>query len=162
MRKLVALSLLPVAMLLTGCGGAQRQPSIYVFPDMKWQGRYDPQQDRPFFADRRASQKPVAGTVARGFLKNDEGYYTGVVSNQWIGRNPEKMDADLMALGERRFNTYCTPCHDKTGQGRGLVGVRAIWIPTNLTEDRVKQFNDGEIFHVITNGRRSMPPYKFQ
>jgi hypothetical protein len=37
-----------------------------------------------------------------------------------------------------------------------------VWIPTNLHEDRVKQFNDGEIFNVITNGRRSMPAYKYQ
>jgi mono/diheme cytochrome c family protein len=26
----------------------------------------------------------------------------------------------------------------------------------------VKQFNDGEIFNVITHGRRSMPQYRFQ
>ncbi|MEJ7608349.1 MAG: cytochrome c [Bryobacteraceae bacterium] len=37
-----------------------------------------------------------------------------------------------------------------------------MWIPTNLHEDRVLAFNDGEIFHVITNGRRSMPSYRFQ
>ncbi len=29
-------------------------------------------------------------------------------------------------------------------------------------EDRVVQFADGEIFNVITNGRRTMPAYKFQ
>jgi mono/diheme cytochrome c family protein len=68
----------------------------------------------------------------------------------------------LLEYGQRRFNTYCSPCHDRTGQGRGIVAQRATWIPTNLQEDRVKQMNDGEIFNVVTNGRRSMPPYKFQ
>ena len=29
-------------------------------------------------------------------------------------------------------------------------------------EDRVVQFADGDIFNVITNGRRSMPAYRFQ
>ena len=48
------------------------------------------------------------------------------------------------------------------GQGRGIVAQRATWIPTNLQELRVKQMNDGEIFNVVTNGRRSMPAYKFQ
>ena len=55
-----------------------------------------------------------------------------------------------------------TRLYDRTGQGRGVVGVRTNWIPTNLQEDRVKAFNDGEIFHVLSNGRRAMPPYKFQ
>ena len=36
------------------------------------------------------------------------------------------------------------------------------WQPANLTEDRVVQFADGDIFTVITNGRRSMPAYRFQ
>jgi mono/diheme cytochrome c family protein len=29
-------------------------------------------------------------------------------------------------------------------------------------EDRVVEFADGDIFNVITNGRRTMPSYKFQ
>ena len=36
------------------------------------------------------------------------------------------------------------------------------WQPSNLTDQRVVDFADGEIFHVITNGRRTMPPYKYQ
>ena len=36
------------------------------------------------------------------------------------------------------------------------------WQPANLTEDRIVQFADGDIFNVITNGRRTMPPYHFQ
>ena len=82
--------------------------------------------------------------------------------NMYIGRNPLKVDAELLAHGQRRFNTYCSPCHDRTGQGRGVVGQRAIWIPTNLQEPRVKDMNDGEIFNVVTHGRRSMPSYRFQ
>ena len=29
-------------------------------------------------------------------------------------------------------------------------------------EDRIVQMADGDIFNVITNGRRTMPPYRFQ
>ena len=35
----------------------------------------------------------------------------------------------------------------------------ANWQPANLTEDRVVQMADGDIFNVITYGRRTMPPY---
>jgi mono/diheme cytochrome c family protein len=129
---------------------------------MDFQGRYDPQSQRPFFGDKRASRTPVEGTVARGFLKDDDPRFTGVSNGQWIGRNPLPVTEDLMQTGQRRFNTYCSPCHDRTGQGRSVIAQRAVWIPTNLHESRVKQFNDGEIFSVITNGRRSMPAYRYQ
>lgn len=161
--KLRMIATVAAAIALTGCAGqTSRQPPITVFPDMRWQGRYDPQERSSFFSDALASRRPVEGTVPRGRMKDDDAFFTGVVNNQYVGRNPLKLDESLMATGQRRFNTYCSPCHDRTGQGRGLVAQRATWIPTNLHESRVKQFNDGEIFHVITNGRRSMPSYRFQ
>jgi cytochrome c5 len=164
--KLAALfgaTIIAAAAVLTGCAGTtSRNSPIVIFPDMDKQGKYKPQASSPIFSDHRASRPPVEGTVAVGMLKEDDVLYTGVVNNQWIGRNPLTIDLNVLQTGQRRFNTYCSPCHDRTGQGRGLVGQRAIWIPTNLQEDRVKAFNDGEIFHVITNGRRSMPAYKFQ
>lgn len=151
------------AAILTGCAGqTSRNSPIVIFPDMDRQGKYKPQTESPLFSDRRSSRPPVEGTVAVGMLKEDDVFYTGIANNQWIGKNPLNIDMNLLQTGQRRFNTYCSPCHDRTGQGRGLVGVRAIWIPTNLHEDRVKAFNDGEIFHIISTGRRSMPPYRFQ
>jgi cytochrome c5 len=151
------------ALILAGCGGGtSRQTPVQVFPDMRKQGKYKPQMERPFFSDHRVDRMPVEGTVAVGHLKEDDAYFTGIVNKQYIGKNPEKITPELLELGQRRFNTYCSPCHDRTGQGRGVVGQRAIWIASNLTEDRIKQYNDGEIFDVITHGRRSMPQYRFQ
>ncbi|MBC7924308.1 MAG: cytochrome c [Bryobacteraceae bacterium] len=165
MRYTAALLIASSVVLLTGCGaggGTSRQPPIYVFPDMRFQGKYKPQGERPFFADRRASRLPVAGTVALGNLSSDEGYHTGLVSSMYVGKNPEPMNEQLLVTGQRRFNTYCSPCHDRTGGGNGVVGKRSIWIASNLLEDRIKQYNDGELYYVITNGRRTMPGYKNQ
>ena len=171
MRPLSGLTLgiASAALLLTGCvsQGSKNTP-VVIFTDMDYQGRYEPQGDRsfadsrPFFGDDRASRRPVEGTIARGHFVEDEGFATGVVNNAYVGRNPITVDTDLLRHGQRRFNTYCAPCHDRTGQGRGVVAQRAMWIPTNLQEPRVREMNDGEIFNVITNGRRSMPSYKFQ
>jgi mono/diheme cytochrome c family protein len=36
------------------------------------------------------------------------------------------------------------------------------WQPSNLTDDRLVQAADGDLFNVITNGRRTMPAYRFQ
>jgi mono/diheme cytochrome c family protein len=163
MRKFASVALITAAVVLAGCAGtASRESPIVIFPDMDRQGKYKPQAESPIFADQRASRRPVEGTVAVGMLKEDDAFYTGVVDNQWIGKNPLTIDMNVLQTGQRRFNTYCAPCHDRAGQGRGVVGQRAIWIPTNLHEDRVKAFNDGEVFYVMTNGRRSMPSYRFQ
>ena len=161
--RLRLIAMVAGAIALTGCAGqTSRQPPIQVFPDMRTQGRYDPQEKSTWFGDNRASRTPVRGTVARGLLKEDNVRFSGVVNNQYVGKNPLTINEELLQVGQRRYNTYCSPCHDRTGQGRGQVGVRAMWIPTNLHDARVKGFNDGEIFHVITNGRRSMPPYRYQ
>jgi mono/diheme cytochrome c family protein len=62
-----------------------------------------------------------------------------------------------------KFNTYCSPCHDRTGSGQGIVAIKTpTWQPSNLVDERVRAFNDGELYNVITHGRRSMPSYRFQ
>lgn len=157
------------ALILSGCAGSgSKNTPVVLITDMDYQGRYEPQGDRkfngesPVFNDDRASRRPVEGTVAVGSLVDDESFSTGVLNNMYVGRNPLPVNAELLKHGQRRFNTYCTPCHDQTGQGRGVVAQRAVWIPTNLQEPRVKDMNDGEIFNVMTIGRRSMPSYRFQ
>lgn len=152
------------AAALSGCAGTtSRVPPIEVWPDMDRQQKLRPQQQSDLFADKRASRMPVPGTVAIGYLKEDDAFYTGIVNGFYAGRNPLNMDAGLMKRGQMRFNTYCSPCHDRTGQGQGIVPQRAIgWLPTNLQEDRVRTMADGELFNVISHGRRSMPPYRFQ
>src|SRR4051794_25621481 len=152
------------AVALSGCAGqTSRSTSIEVWPDMKRQDKGKPQQESKFFGDHRASRMPVPGTVARGFLKEDDAYFTGVLANQYIGKNPETMNIELLKLGQMKFNTYCSPCHDRTGKGKGIVALKEpTWQPSNLQEDRVKAMVDGEIFNVITLGRRSMPSYRFQ
>jgi mono/diheme cytochrome c family protein len=153
------------ALALVGCEGAtSRNPPIEVFPDMDRQGKPKPQGETELFSDKRASRPPVAGTVARGFLKEDDVYSTGLVNGMYVGKNPEPINADLVKLGQARFNTYCSPCHDRTGSGNGIVAIKSqgSWLPTSLLADRVRAMNDGEVFNVISNGRRSMPPYKNQ
>ena len=37
-----------------------------------------------------------------------------------------------------------------------------VFQPANLMEDKFVEAADGDLFNVITNGRRNMPAYKFQ
>ncbi|MEJ7608350.1 MAG: hypothetical protein WKF37_19310 [Bryobacteraceae bacterium] len=103
-----ALGLATLALVLSGCAGqTSRNSPITLIPDMDRQG-HEPQGDS-FYADRRSSRTPVPGTVARGRLKEDDAFITGVVSNQYVGKNPLAIDSDVLRHGQRRFSTYCSP-----------------------------------------------------
>ena len=166
----IAYCLLPLvsiaasALMLTGCTNRQRLTQVEVWDDMKRQPKYKPQAASDFFADGRTSRRPVPGTIARGYLKEDVVFNTGMVAPEmYAGKNPVVIDMALLKTGQAKFNTYCSPCHDRTGSGKGIVAIRTpSWQPTNLQEDRIKKMADGEIFSVITKGRRTMPAYKYQ
>ncbi len=149
--------------LSTGCSRmTTRNAPIEVFPDMDRQPRYGAQAESSFFADGRTARKPVPGTVAQGQLNQDEGFHTGVVNGMYLGQNPLEITEAVLLRGQERFNIYCAPCHDRVGTGRGVVGERSMWLANNLHDDRIKTMVDGEIFQVMSYGRRSMSGYRFQ
>jgi mono/diheme cytochrome c family protein len=158
------LAVILVALLfLSGCSSVQRFPPLEVWWDMKRQGKFKPQMETDLFADHRMSRRPPEGTIARGHLTEDTPYYTGMEGDLYVGKNAVPITMELLKQGQTKFNIYCTPCHDRTGMGQGIVPTRTpSWQPANLMEDRLVEAADGDIFNVITNGRRSMPAYRFQ
>jgi len=140
-----------------------RQPPIWVWFDMKKQDKYKPEMSSAFFADGRASRRPVDGTIAQETYRPDAAYSTGAAAdNTYVARNPEPLTKATLLRGQAKFNIYCAPCHDQTGSGRGVVASKTTWVPGNMHDDRVVNMVDGEIYHVATMGRRSMPGYRFQ
>ncbi len=164
---LAPLVLIVIAMIgLTGCSSMPktRSPQFEVWDDMRRQEKFTPQQENDMFSDKRASRRPPEGTLARGYLHADDALHTGLDSPaMYTGKNPLTIDAKTLALGQARFNVYCTPCHDRAGTGKGSVALKApTFLPGNLHEERIKKLADGELFNVITNGKRAMPAYKYQ
>jgi mono/diheme cytochrome c family protein len=152
---------------LAGCSSIQRDPPMQVWPDMRHQKKFRAQlsaetypQLAGVFPDGRQTRPAPEGTVARGRMVEDTPYNTGMDGKLYVGRMPVPVTEELIAEGQTRFNIYCAACHDRTGLGRGMVPQRALnWQPANLMEDRVVELADGDIFNVITYGRRTMPPY---
>jgi mono/diheme cytochrome c family protein len=153
--------------LLTGCSSIQRTPPLEVWPDMKHQDRFRVQLSTErypelakIFEDGRQTRGLPEGVVARGRMREDNTMNTGMDGKLYVGKMPIEVTEAVLANGQAQFNIYCSPCHDRTGMGKGMVAQRAVtWQPANLTEDRVVQLADGDIFNVITYGRRTMPPY---
>lgn len=149
---------------LAGCGTrySSAPPVRFWHFDMARQPKLGPQERSEFFANHMGTRLPVPGTVAVGFLKADDAFYTGQQDGFYVN-NPLAVTPELMAHGQERYDIYCAPCHDRTGSGHGIVGIRAQgWVANSLIDERIAGYADGEIFYVISNGRRSMPGYRWQ
>ena len=160
------------SLLLTGCisiSETTRKQPMELWTDMVRQEKFKPQSAvgkdlLPVFADGRSNRRPVEGVIARGHLSYNDAYSTGfTAANEYTGVNPVKLTAEVLEHGQSKFNVYCSPCHDQSGGGQGIVNAKEpTYKPGNLHEDRIKGLADGELYWVITNGRRTMPGYKFQ
>lgn len=149
---------------LAGCAGnTSRKPPLEIFGDMDHQQKYKTQAASAFFSDGRATRRPVPGTVAIGQLKEDAAYETGAGDGMYVGKNPLPLDKATLTRGQERFNIYCAPCHDRAGSGHGMVPQRVPgWLPSNLHDDRIRAMADGELYSVVSQGKRTMPGYRFQ
>jgi mono/diheme cytochrome c family protein len=126
------------------------------------QPKYIPLRESTFFADARSARPIVAGTVARGQLRDDELLYTGKVNGGDTTMFPFAIDGRVMARGQERFNIYCSPCHGRTGSGDGMVVRRGYRAPPSFHQDRLRSAPVGHFFDVISNGFGAMPDYAAQ
>ena len=156
-RRATHASPLPVLALATLAlvGSACRQ-------DMHDAPRYEAYEANPFFADQRASRTPPAGTVARGWLREDDALYTGKVNGQTVDYFPFAIAHDELQRGQERFNIYCSPCHGRLGDGNGMVVQRGLRQAASYHNDRLRQEKPGYFFDVITNGFGAMQGYAEQ
>jgi mono/diheme cytochrome c family protein len=131
--------------------------------DMHDQPKYIPLRPSDFFTDGRSARPLVEGTVARGHLNEDAAFYTGKgPDNKPLNTFPFPVTRDVILRGQQRFNVYCTPCHDRTGSGNGMVVRRGFRHPPTYHSDRLRQIPHGHIYDVITNGFGAMPDYAAQ
>ena len=127
------------------------------------QPKYIPLRPTEFFADGRSARPLIDGTVARGHLDDDAGYYTGKgPDGKPLDDFPFPVTKDVILRGQDRFNIYCTPCHDRLGNGDGMIVRRGFRHPPSYHIDRLRQAPNGYLYDVITNGFGAMPDYSAQ
>jgi mono/diheme cytochrome c family protein len=126
---------------------------------MMVQGKLKPQAPSALFADGKGMRAPVPGTVARGFLP-----YAFSGKPDSAGRtlaNPLPVTEGTLERGHGKFLTYCSPCHGNFGRGDSRLRGQFPNPPT-LMSDKVRNWPDGSIYHVITEGQNVMPSYAAQ
>jgi hypothetical protein len=130
--------------------------------DMQDQPKYIPLRPSDFFEDHRSARPLLENTVARGHLNADTELYTGKQGDKPTERFPFPITRDVLARGQQRFDIYCAPCHDRLGNGDGMVVRRGYRRPPSYHIDRLRQVPDGYLYDVITNGFGAMPDYAAQ
>jgi mono/diheme cytochrome c family protein len=134
---------------------------------MQDQPKIIPQRGSEFFADHRGARAQVVNTVARGQLREDSYFYTGIVQGA-NGYREEKdempfpVTRDVLRRGQERFNIYCTPCHSRVGNGLGEI-VQRGYKPAANFHDQVRLSQPiSHYFYVMTHGYGAMPDYSAQ
>jgi len=149
--KLLVLALV----LLPAAGAACRQ-------DMHDQPKIKAYRESDFFGDRRGMRPIPEGTVARGFLQDDDLLYTGKLGGKPVDEFPFQITKPVLDRGHERFNIYCSPCHGRTGLGNGMVVQRGYKPPPSFHDERIRTQAVGYYYDVMTNGFGAMPDYRAQ
>ncbi len=127
------------------------------------QAKYEPYEASDFFADGLSSRRPVEGTVARGWLREDSHLYRGIGADGSFAKTlPVPATRDLLARGRERFEIFCSPCHGRVGDGRGMIVERGFKQPASFHDPRLRAMPVGYFFDVQTNGFGQMSSYASQ
>ena len=130
--------------------------------DMHDQPKFIPQRGTAFFADGRSARPQVENTVARGQLRQDAYFYTGMMNGQEGNAMPFPATEQVLERGQERYNVFCTPCHSRVGNGEGLIVLRGYRPAGNFHTARLTAAPLGHFFYVMTNGYGAMPEYATQ
>lgn len=134
------------------------------------------QSDRRYYAgianpDAKAKDADGVETLNKPVWKDGklagEGY--------WVNHIPELAVAraggwkPLLERGQQQFHLQCAICHGASGRGGGgdagfgLVGAYGLSVaPANMLTPEIQAQPDGQLFHTITAGVRTMPAYAHQ
>ncbi len=160
------LILITLSIFITGCfrGSPKEKPPIHLVTNMDTQGKIKPYRASNLFENGSGMRMPVEGTVAQGFLKEDDAFYLGKTpGGEYVKKSPVPFTRSLLDRGQERFNIYCSTCHGLLGDGKGpIMNYEYPIPPTSYHDDRLRNIPDGELFNVISNGIRNMPAHKDQ
>ena len=153
--------LLPVVVL----GGLWLMNRNNAVRNLEWptQMQYSPaylsQTPNPVLPKGMTEQLPVPGTIPRGYKPFHYGSSPEEAGRAGVElKNPFPPTDENVARGQQVFNNYCTVCHGSTGAGDGPL-IPKYPNPPAYNTDKSKALADGNMFHVITVGRKDMPSH---
>lgn len=160
------LALVPIALVMNARASKSRKPHYHVIPDMDFQTKVKPQRVHKLLGQNNADRIDIPGTVSRDSIQEgkSEALVDGTDGGQWAKTFPAEITVDqaFMDKGQRRYETFCRPCHGSDGEGNGVVAftagklgpaVKGWSTPKNLVAtDYINRAPHGQLFNIITYG----------
>jgi len=149
---------------MVGCD--KKTPDWEYFPDMYDSPAREAQEFDPTAPNKVGGRLPVEGTIPIEYTPYE--FKGPNLDDPRVKelRVPESIQLTEVNLkrGESQFQIYCYPCHGPQGEGNGPVigppgGGKFNYSPNMNIHGTYAYLNDGQLYHVITNGNGQMPPY---
>jgi mono/diheme cytochrome c family protein len=123
---------------------------------------YGSQTANPVLPNGVTAQPPVAGTIPRGFKP----YHYGTTPEEEKRAGAEltnsfEASTENLDRGKYVFVNNCAVCHGDSGAGDGPI-VPKFPNPPSFKTGTSRALTDGEMFHVVTRGRKNMPSNEAQ
>ena len=134
-------------LVMAGCGN-----------NMRDNARLKPYDPSAMFHDNQ-SERPIDPETVSRSMSTDPNLTTGKSNNALVTAFPIPITADTIALGQKNFQIFCSPCHGVAADGKGTVAGYFKPPPPALYNDELKAAPVGHFFDVITNGYQIMYSY---
>lgn len=144
-------------LLISSCSSSK--PAWEYMPDMANQPSLKAYKQDAAMSHQRSALLPVPGTIPRNYQP-----YRYRDDPEGAGRelkNPLPRSLEVLAAGQKIYQTHCIVCHGPKGDGNGTV-VPPFPKPPSFHSEKVKNWSEGRIYHVITVGQNLMPAYASQ
>jgi hypothetical protein len=141
------------------CNRGRNNPGWDYFPDMFYSTAYETYSKNPNFENGMTMRVPVPGTFPRDFTPFE--YTNDPDSRKKAGKellNPFSLTPEYLTRGKLIYTTFCIGCHGNSGEGDGHLFTSGLYPlkPLSLAGESAVKLRDGEIYHTITLGIRSM------
>ena len=148
-----------ISLLLIGGCGSKRDPQIELIQDMMQSPAIEPQDYDEKKPGSFAMRRPPEGAIPKGHNPYD--IKTSEEAEQLLF-NPLHGDFETLQRGQKMYYIYCGVCHGATGIGDGPVAAKTVLKPPSLVNQKIKDWADGGIYHMIVVGRGLMGSFASQ
>lgn len=153
-------SLMP--MTLVSCSLDKSQPNVELIQDMMSMPSVKAQEYDETSPNHISSRVPPEHTSPVGFEQYK--YPASIDEASKNLKNPlaQNSSQEVLLTGQRYYEINCAVCHGYKGEGgekNSSVSTFMALKPPSLLSDKVRNWNDAQIYHTITMGQGLMGPY---
>lgn len=155
MKKLILI----LPLIFVACSRDKSQPNIEIIQDMMEQDALKAQRYDDFAEHGISSRVPPENTIPVG--QKIYRYAKDLDLALKENKNPlaGSKDPEMLLTGQTFYNTNCMICHGQSGSGDGPIKKSYPLPIPSLLSDKVRNWPDAHVYHVITMGQGTMGPY---